>query len=218
MTPRFVTFEGGEGAGKSTQIKLLAQSFASAAIAVDVTREPGGSQGGEIIRKLVVEAGAHQWNASTEALLFMAARYDHLHTRILPALARGQWVLCDRFYDSTYVYQGIAKQVGTEWLNQLYTLLYGTIAPDLTILLDIEPEIGLQRAKSRSGSETRFENLDTAFHYAVRQGFLDRATSESSRFHVVSAAQDIHQIHAAIVEHVNARFGLALTPSQSSAL
>ena len=218
MTPRFVTFEGGEGAGKSTQIKLLAQSFTHASIAVDVTREPGGSQGGEIIRKLVVEAGAHQWNATTEALLFMAARYDHLHTRILPSLAQGKWVLCDRFYDSTFVYQGIAKQVGTQWLNQLYTLLYGNVAPDLTILLDIEPEIGLQRAKSRSGNETRFENLDTAFHHAVRQGFLDRAVSEPSRFHVVSAAQDIHHIHAAIVAHVNARFGLTLNPSQSIAL
>ncbi len=218
MTPRFVTFEGGEGAGKSTQIKLLAQSFTNAAFAVDVTREPGGSQGGEIIRKLVVEAGAHQWNAATEALLFMAARYDHLHARILPALASGQWVLCDRFYDSTYVYQGMAKQVGTQWLNQLYSLLYGNIAPDLTILLDIEPEIGLQRAKSRSGNETRFENLDTAFHHIVRQGFLDRAASEPSRFHVVSAAQDIHRIHIAIVAHVNARFGLALTPSQSGAV
>jgi len=214
MQPRFITFEGGEGAGKSTQIKMLAASFAKAGITAHVTREPGGSIGGEIIRKLVVEGDAGSWHPTTEALLFMTARYDHLQTRIKPALAAGQWVLCDRFYDSTYVYQGLGKNVGSAWLNQLYTLLYGNDAPDVTLLLDIEPKVGLARAKGRAGNETRFENMDIGFHEAVRAGFLARAASEPARFHVCSAALSIADLHASIIAHLNARYGLSLSTSE----
>ena len=139
---RFITLEGGEGAGKSTQVKRLAHAFANAGIGLRVTREPGGSAGGEAIRGLVVNGAVDRWNPTTESLLFMTARYDHVETTIKPALASGMWVVCDRFYDSTYVYQGMAKAVGTAWLNQLYAQLFGNCAPDVTLWLDLPPTIG----------------------------------------------------------------------------
>jgi dTMP kinase len=215
LTPRFLSFEGGEGAGKSTQIKLLAASMAAYGLQVELTREPGGSPGAEIIRKLLVEGEAGRWQPTTEALLFMTARYDHLHGRIKPALAAGAWVLCDRFYDSSYVYQGLGKQVGGEWLNQLYSLLFANFGPDLTLLLDINPQIGLTRAQARSGAENRFENMDLQFHEAVRQGFLARAKAEPARIKISDAAQNIVSLHAEIIAHVNTQFGLNLLPSEA---
>ena len=210
---RFITLEGGEGAGKSTQIKLLADSFAAAGIGHIITREPGGSAGGEAIRGLVVSGDVDKWNATTESLLFMTARYDHLETKIKPALAKGQWVLCDRFYDSTYVYQGIAKNVETAWLDQLYRHLFGNFAPDLTMLLDLPPQIGLQRADKRGNlAESRFEQMTIDFHESLRAGFLQLASEHPSRIHVVDAKQTQAEVHVAIIDRVNARFGLALEP------
>lgn len=210
---RFITLEGGEGAGKSTQVRLLAQSLVAAGVAVLTTREPGGSPGGEAIRSLVVSGDVDKWNPTTESLLFMAARYDHLATRINPALARGEWVLCDRFYDSTYVYQGISKKVGGAWLDQLYSLLFANTAPDLTLLLDLPPSVGLNRADKRgNAAESRFEQMDISFHESLRAGFLQLAKDNPERIKLVDAAGDLAQVHAAIVATVNARFGLALQP------
>lgn len=215
MKPRFITFEGGEGAGKSTQIRLLAQAFEAASISHLSTREPGGSEGAEAIRALVVTGAVDRWHPVTESLLFMAARYDHLATRVQPALANGQWVLCDRFYDSTYVYQGLAKKVGGEWLDMLYTHLYGGFAPDLTFLLDVPVAMGLGRAASRAGDETRFESMDVAFHESLREGFLALASAQPERIDVIEATSSPQDVHAYIISALNQRFSLSLIPQSA---
>lgn len=213
MPPRFISFEGGEGAGKSTQLKMLSQAFDHAGIAHITTREPGGSVGGEAIRGLVVSGSADKWHPVTESLLFMAARYDHLASKIAPALQNGQWVLCDRFYDSTYVYQGMAKDVGTAWLNQLYAQLFGNQGPELTFLLDLPPNIGLARTEKRGNvAESRFEQMDLAFHASLRDGFHALAAANPERIRAIDATQDATQVHAAIIANINERFGIALKP------
>ncbi len=209
--PKFITLEGGEGAGKSTQIRLLAQAFANAGVTTCVTREPGGSVGGEAIRGLVVSGAVDRWHPTTESLLFMTARYDHVETKIKPALARGEWVLCDRFYDSTYVYQGTAKGVGTAWLDQLYALLFGNLAPDLTLLLDLPPSIGLARTDKRGNvTESRFEGMGIAYHEQLRAGFHALAEAHPARIRTVDASAAEQDVHRAIIEVVNTRFNLAL--------
>lgn len=211
QTGRFITFEGGEGAGKSTQVKQLARALAAAGIDCITTREPGGSPGGEAIRQLVVTGSVDKWHPTTEALLFMAARFDHLETLIKPALARGAWVICDRFYDSTYVYQGIAKGVGTAWLDQLYTQLFGVLVPDLTVLLDVPPAIGLARADTRGNTaESRFEQMHLAFHETLRAGFLQLAKNHPTRIRIVDAARDATLVQGEILAAVNARFDVVL--------
>lgn len=211
MRARFITLEGGEGAGKSTQIKRLAAALAAAGTPHITTREPGGSPGGEAIRNLVVTGTADRWHPTTEALLFMAARYDHLETKIKPALAAGEWVLCDRFYDSTYIYQGVAKSVGGAWLDGLYRQLFANAAPDLTLLLDLPPSVGLKRADKRGNvAESRFEQMDVSFHETLRAGFLQLAKDNPERIATVDATKDADAVHAAIIEAVNARFGLKL--------
>lgn len=211
MIPRFITLEGGEGAGKSTQARLLAEIFEAARIPVITTREPGGSKGGEAIRKLVVSGDVDAWEPATEALLFMAARYDHVETLIKPALAKGQWVLCDRFYDSTYVYQGLAKEVGTAWLDQLYGQLFGDFTPALTLLFDIDPSIGLKRADDRGNQrESRFENMGMAYHKKLREGFMALAKAHAERFVIIDAKKSPGQVHEAVVDTLNTRFGLSL--------
>lgn len=207
----FITFEGGEGAGKSTQVRKLAEAFARKGLPVITTREPGGSPGAEAIRKLVVEKDGVAWHPTTEALLFMAARYDHLEMLIKPALARGHTVLCDRFFDSTLVYQGRVKQVGEEWLGRLYHLLYGNTAPDMTLLLDLDPALGLARAAGRGESaETRFESMGLEFHTRLREGFLALARAHPARIYLVDAAAPQDDVHRAILARVNQRFGLHL--------
>jgi dTMP kinase len=212
MTPRFITFEGGEGVGKSTQIRLLAQALAAAGIDVCVTREPGGSIGAEAIRNMVITGAADAWEPTTEALLFMAARHDHVETLIKPKLAEGTWVLCDRFYDSTYVYQGLAKRVDTDWLDQLYALLFGAFAPEFTVLLDMDPAVGLTRAEARGNArESRFERLGLQYHQKIREGFLARANAEPNRMYRIDASGSMETIHRAVIEAVNKRFDLSLT-------
>lgn len=202
MQPQFITFEGGEGAGKSTQIRLLSEYLTKNNIPHITTREPGGSVGGEIIRDLVVKGDADSWDAVSESLLFMTARYHHIEHTIKPALADGKWVLCDRFYDSTYVYQGVVKQVGGAWLDQLYTQLYGGFAPSLTLLLDMPAEEGLKRAGARADDENRFESLGLAFHEQIRKAFLQRAKAHPTRIKLVDAQQSIEQVHALAVNAV----------------
>ncbi|MBN67624.1 MAG: dTMP kinase [Rickettsiales bacterium] len=214
MLPPFITLEGGEGAGKSTQIKLLSDALNRANVAHLLTREPGGSEGGEELRDLVVKGEPGRWDPVSEAMLFMTARYHHMTHRINPAREQGQWVICDRFFDSTRVYQGISKAVGDQWLKQLYAHLLGNNKPDVTFVLDIDPQQGLARTQERSGDETRFESMDIAFHEAVREGFLRIAEHEPERCYVVDASQNPQQVHKSILDILNTRFNMQLTPSE----
>jgi dTMP kinase len=204
----FITFEGGEGAGKTTQLSLLEQAFQEAGIDYVRTREPGGTPGAEQIRELIVTGDAGRWSAETETLLLMAARRDHAEKVILPALAAGKWVLCDRWLDSTLVYQGITKKLGMAWVDQLYRLVFGSLQPDLTFYLDIEPQKGLHRTQNRDhGNETRFEDMDSGFHLAVRNGFL-ALSATSERYVRVDADAEETEVQASILSELNKRFNL----------
>jgi len=206
MSGLFITFEGGEGAGKTTQIRLLKEALEKMKKDVLLTREPGGSDGAEMIRPLLV-SGHTNWDALTEVLLFSAARRDHLVQKILPAIKGGKIVLCDRFADSTMAYQGYGrgddKDLQTK-LTELYEMIAGTFEPDLTFILDIDPEIGLKRSCDRAGNtERRFEDMDIAFHQNLRQAFLKIAQKNPKRYHVISADQPVDTIHQEIMKVIN---------------
>ena len=207
-TGKFITFEGGEGSGKSTQLQLLGKAFAAAGLPHVITREPGGSPGAETIRKLLVSGEADAWDAETETLLFYAARLDHVNRLIKPALAEGKIVLCDRFADSTIVYQGIGKELSQDYIEMLHRLTLGNFMPDLTIILDIDPAIGLKRAAARRGNETRFESLGLDFHQRIRAGFLAIAKCEPERCVVIDAAQEKEAVQKQIIETIHQRCGL----------
>ncbi len=210
MTGRFITFEGGEGGGKSTQVALLTEAFSLAGIGVMKTREPGGSAGAEAIRGLLVNGAVDAWDPVAETLLFYAARMDHVTRLIRPALEAGQFVICDRFTDSTIVYQGVGKKLGEGYVQSLQHLTLGNFQPDLTIILDMDPTEGLRRADARRGGENRFESMDVDFHHAVRAGFLRLAKEEPNRCVVVNAAQTIEAVREEVMRAVNERLGLAL--------
>jgi len=201
----FITFEGGEGTGKSTQCRLLSDALTAENIPVMLTREPGGSPGAEEIRNLLVTGDKGRWDAITETLLFMAARRNHLTTKIWPALSEKKVVICDRFLDSTLAYQGYGYGKNIEAINQIqsvYRLIAGDFKPDLTIVLDIDPEIGLRRSCDRAGNtEKRFESMDVTFHKNLRSGFLELAR-QSNRYVVINANQPIDTIHHQILEKI----------------
>jgi dTMP kinase len=201
---KFITIEGGEGAGKSTQIRLLAEWLGGQGIAVVTTREPGGSPGAEAIRKLLVEGATDRWDAPTEALLHFAARRDHLAKTVWPALGRGQWVISDRFADSTMAYQGYGHGLGRAPIEQLYAVAVGDFRPDLTLILDIPVELGLKRALARAGGETRYEKMDVAFHQRLREGFLDIAKREPARCRLIDAHGTIDEVQARLRQQVAA--------------
>ena len=201
----FITFEGGEGAGKSTQIERLRRWLEDRGISVCATREPGGSLGAERIRKLLVSGDADDWSPVTEALLMFAARADHLEKTIRPALRGGDVVLCDRFADSSMAYQGYAGALGFDVIERLQAIVVDETVPDLTILLDLPVEEGLRRANS--GGEGRFENKGADYHAAVRKGFLEIARRSPERFAVVDASQRIDAVFDAIVGHVEPLLG-----------
>jgi len=207
---KFITFEGGEGAGKSTQIGLLAETLSAAGIPVLSTREPGGSPGAEQIRELLVTGAADRWDAMTEALLHFAARREHLRSVVRPGLEAGKWVLCDRFADSTMAYQGYGHGLGRAAIEQLYTLTVGDFVPDLTLILDLPVELGLSRALARRDGEDRYERLDTAFHERLRQGFREIAEREPTRCAIVDAGGEVTAVQAAIRASVAERLGIAL--------
>ena len=184
MTGLFITFEGIDGSGKSTQARLLADRLRAAGRDVVLTREPGGSVGAEEIRRLVLEGDPDRWSSETETLLFTAARRDHLERLIRPALAQGQIVICDRFADSTRIYQGITRGDLREMVDQLHDLVIGQ-NPDLTFLVDIDPETGLRRALSRRGTEERFEDFGVDMQIRARDGFFDLARAEPDRFRII---------------------------------
>ncbi|HTK13410.1 MAG TPA: dTMP kinase [Xanthobacteraceae bacterium] len=189
MRGRFITFEGGEGTGKSTQITHLADALREQGIDVVVTREPGGSPGAEILRHVILSGAAAPLGSLTEAMLFAAARNDHLECKIRPALARGSWVLCDRFADSTRVYQGAAGHVEPSLIDALERITVGDTKPDLTLVLDVPAEMGLERAAKRRGRDKadRFEAEDLQFHETLRAAFRRLAERESARCALIDA-------------------------------
>jgi dTMP kinase len=210
---RFITFEGGEGGGKSTQVARLVDALSHAGIPVLRTREPGGSPGAEEIRGLLVGGDTARWDAVGEALLVSAARRDHLVTTILPALAAGTWVVCDRFADSTMAYQGYAGGADRAALAALYRLVAGDFAPDLTLILDLPVAVGLARARVRATSgEDRFERMGIAFHEKLRAGFLEIARSEPNRCVVIDATATVDEVHEAVLSTVRQRLGVAERP------
>lgn len=199
----FLTFEGIDGSGKSTQCKRLAEALRAAGHEVLLTREPGGSPGAEEIRRMVLEGDPDKWSAETEILLFTAARRDHMERTILPALAAGKVVICDRFADSTRMYQGLSRGDLRDTVDQLHHLMIG-YEPDLTLLIDMDPATGLLRAKGRQGSEERFEDFGLGLQEKMRAGFLALAQEFSNRFKVVDGAQDIDAVATDILRHTQA--------------
>jgi dTMP kinase len=200
----FITFEGGEGSGKSTQIKLLAERFQSLGKAVVSTREPGGTPDGEAVRTLLVTGEAGRWSAEAEALLNYAARDNHLNKIIRPALASGKIVLCDRFMDSTRAYQGYAGACAFHLIDELERSIVGATKPNFTFMFDLDPVLGLERAtKQGKGKEDRFERMGLAFHQRLREGFLEIAAQNKDRCRVINAADTIENVSQSIWNHVN---------------
>lgn len=192
----FITLEGGEGAGKTTRIVDLAGFLAERGLKCILTREPGGTDLGKKIRALLLNPDHTGMAPETELLLYMADRAEHISAVIRPALADGKTVLCDRFFDATLVYQGAARGLSPEWTAQLHALVFAGLTPDLTLLLDLPPEVGLARARrqlekgARSARESRFEDETLSFHQRVRDGYLELARRQPERFRVIDAAQD----------------------------
>jgi dTMP kinase len=205
---RFITFEGGEGGGKSTQVRALVERLTTEGVEVVATREPGGSVGAESIRDLLVTGAADRWSPITETLLMYAARRDHIERVIVPALARGAWVVCDRFADSTRAYQGAGGGTDPDLIAALETHVLGQVRPDLTLILDLPVDEGLRRAHKRAGDETRFESKGATFHERLRQGFLAIARAEPGRCLVVDAARPVEVVGEAIWDAVSSRLPL----------
>ncbi len=202
----FITFEGIDGSGKSTQAKMLAERLKVDGHDVVLTREPGGSVGAEEIRALVLEGDPDRWSAETEILLFTAARRDHLERTILPAIAAGKIVICDRFADSTRMYQGLSRGDLRALVDQLHGLMIGR-EPDLTLLIDMDPATGLARAKSRQTAEERFEDFGQALQEQMRRGFLDLSREFADRFEVLDGARDIDAVADDVYATVTRRIG-----------
>lgn len=206
MSSYFLTLEGGEGTGKSTQAKLLAARLAAKGLSIVQTREPGGTPEAEALRALLVNGDVGRWTAEAEALLNYAARDSHLQKLIRPALASDKFVLCDRFMDSTRAYQGFAGQCDMILLDALEASIVGATRPDLTLVFDLDPAIGLARAKSRGdGSEDRYERKGLAFHQMLRGGFLSIARTDAARCRVIDATGTVEEVASrvnAVVERV----------------
>jgi dTMP kinase len=205
---RFIAVEGGEGVGKSTQVGLLAAALERGGIPVRQTREPGGSPGGEAIRRLLLEGEGERWDAISEALLLIAARHDHVTRLIAPTLAQGIWVVSDRFADSTLAYQGYGRGLDLTELARLHRFALGDFAPDLTLILDLPVEIGLARAAARSRAD-RFERLDRGFHEKLRQGFRQIAADHPARCALIDASGDPQRVHHAVLAALTERLGVA---------
>jgi len=209
---KFITFEGGEGAGKSTQLRLLAERLKQIDIAAEVTREPGGTPGAEAIRDLLVRGEASRWAPMTEAFLHVAARADHVARLIQPALNSGKWVLCDRFTDSTVAYQGYGHGLDKSAIVQLNKIALGDLKPDLTLIFDIPVREGLARSRkpSQLRGEDRYEKMDTDFHERIREGFLKIAAEEPQRCKIVNAIGSVEMIAEQIFALIGSHFGMRL--------
>jgi dTMP kinase len=214
---KFISFEGGEGGGKTTQIKFLYETLKLTGINVTQTREPGGSVGAEEIRNLLVDGPPERWDAVTETLLHCAARRDHINTVISPALKIGQWVLTDRFSDSTMAYQGYGHGVNKKALHSLQQFVAGNMQPDMTIILDLPIKVGLARTKERSAQnkneikrdENRYELMDADFHERLRKGFLHIAKNNRKRCVIIDTTRSIEEIRLTIQRLVFEKFGLS---------
>ncbi len=202
MTSRFITFEGGEGAGKSTQVARLAETLRSRGRQVVTTREPGGTEAAEAIRELVVTGDKGRWLPLSEILLFAAARYEHVERVIRPALSEGKWVLCDRFFDSTLAYQGYGLEHDRQAIGQIRSLTLGRFTPDVTFLLDLDPAAGLARA----GKLQRYEAMGLEFHRKLRAGFIEIAALEPERCIVIDASQPLESVQSQIADEIRKRF------------
>jgi dTMP kinase len=205
---RFITLEGGEGAGKSTQITLLATWLRERGIDVVQTREPGGAPGAERIRELLVKGDADRWTPIAETLLHYAARADHLDRTIRPALTAGRWVISDRFADSTMAYQGYGHGVPFGVIDSLFKAVVGDTAPDLTLILDLPVGQGLRRAAARPGHENRYEQMAVEFHNRLRDGFLAIARANPQRCAIIDASRAVDAIHSDIQAEIRRRLGL----------
>lgn len=200
----FITFEGGEGTGKSTQIKLLADHFKNLGKSVVSTREPGGTPDGEAVRDLLVTGEAGRWSAEAETLLNYAARDNHLNNVIRPALLEGKTVLCDRFMDSTRAYQGYAGACTFHLIDELERSIVGATRPDKTFIFDLDPVVGLERAtRQGKGKEDRFERMGLAFHQRLRAGFLEIAAQNPDRCRVIDSADSIDEVALAVWKHID---------------
>ena len=204
---RFITLEGGEGAGKSTQIQVIKDYLLTRGNDVVVTREPGGTSEGQEIRNLLVSGDKDKWSPLSETLLILADRAAHLERIIRPALAEGKYVVCDRFFDSTKAYQGVAGGLGLDVIHNLQQPVLGTTLPDFTLLLDIDPEKGLRRAQERGG-ELRFESKTLAYHRTLRNAFLDFAAQEPDRIFVIDADRDVEAVSADILAVLDERLNV----------
>ena len=206
MAGQFITFEGGEGSGKSSQIKILKSKLIDKGIDVVCTREPGGTPSAEILRELVTTGEVNKWEPMTEALLMFASRYEHTKNLIIPSLENGKWVLCDRFYHSTYAYQGLGHGLGLEAMEALKKISIGEIEPDLVFFLDIDPMEGIKRTMGRHTNEDRFEKMDISFHTKLRNAFLGFSKTYSENSVVINASQEINKISDIIFEEIEKRF------------
>lgn len=206
MGGRFISFEGVDGSGKTTQVRALARHLRATGLEVVETREPGGAEGAELIRRLLVEGDPSRWSPETEILLFTAARRDHLERTIQPALARGAAVLTDRFADSTRVYQGVGRADLRASVDALHDLAIG-VEPDLTLILDIDPAISLHRGLARGGTEDRFEQFGAEFQVRLRAGFLALAAEFPDRCRVIDASGSAEEVAALVAALVTAEVG-----------
>lgn len=205
----FISFEGGEGSGKTTQIRRLESWFRQRGREVVVTREPGGSPGAEEIRNLLLTGDLGRWDAVTEALLMFASRRDHVERTIRPALAEGKVVLCDRFADSSVAYQGFGHGLGAEFIRNLWQIAIDGFKPDLTLIFDLPVEVGLERAGARfaniSAAEDRFERMGTEFHQRLRNGFIEIARKNPERCEIIDANGDIDLVCERMISVVSTR-------------
>jgi len=207
MSGFFISFEGGEGSGKTTQIKRLNEALIVAGRKAVMTREPGGTAAAEAIRTLLLTGAGDKWGPVAETLLFQAARVEHAEL-IRGALANGEIVLCDRFLDSTLVYQGIGKGLGLEYIRELHRLTLGNLLPDIVLVFDIAPEEGLKRAKHRAGNETLFENMNIGFHERVREGFLSLAKARPEHYAVIDTGLGVDEVAEAVWNVIKRYMGL----------
>ncbi|GLQ23336.1 thymidylate kinase [Algimonas ampicilliniresistens] len=210
MAGQFITFEGGEGSGKTTQAKMLADALERVGVETILTREPGGTFGAESIRKLVLEGTDDRWSGMTELLLMYAARLDHVEKLIKPALERGAWVISDRFSDSSLAYQGYARDLGADRVRAVHDVVMEGFNPDLTLVFDMDVYLSLKRVETRAAQDdevlTRFDKAGQEFHTTIREAFLDIAKKEPSRVKVVDADGSRSAVHARILNALTAQY------------
>ncbi len=206
----FITFEGGDGSGKSTQLKYLGDTLEINGIEMVSTREPGGAPGAEEIRELLVSGSTVKWTPKTELLLHYGARMDHVDVIVRPALEAGKWVISDRFHDSSMAYQGFGHELGSNLIDELHALVLGEFRPDLTFILDLPVELALKRTKQRDGEEDRYEQMGLAFHERIRLGFHEIARREPARCILVDASKNVNAVYSDVLETINKRLELNL--------